>query len=966
MLAAKWIWSNRDKVNDYNQTAVFIKEFELKEWKNAKLAITADSWYRLKVNGEWLNDGPCRNYPNHYQYDEIDVSGSLRCGLNRIEVLARYFGSGTAHQIPQQAGMLAQLEIDSQTALATDRSWLAADFPNLIPNVPHFSIKQEAAELYDARIPLGGLLPACELFDWDKGPWSGLHLRDCRLMTRNEFNLRRFAGAGKITSQIWNLSIPAQCLLHPGQTTSNFSNSLGCGAAFNVESERDCGYEFFAENLDIFINGEHLNPVPTLLHRCKGRFKKGLNFLLVLTKYPFENQQDLCITIINPDGLKITNPTDVASRDICFLQFPEFHYESCEIPYHMWANKELHRRQKEAMEYFAFLGRKITDCAGLVKLAGKHLIQLGREKFSNDEAHWEFCARELAPLSPGDVIDPQNLLYDTCEYTTVNPAADGCAVELQYDFGEQNCGYWDFVLNADAGTVIDMFAVEYVNEKGKVQHTDDVRNGFRYICHGGLNKYTSLRRRSGRYLFITLRNLTGPVKIKYVRLLASTYPVNREGTFLCSDGNLNRIWDISARTVKLCMEDVFTDCPCYEQSLWTGDTRNIALFSYSLYAPWDLGRRCIRLGGYSLDKYPIVGSQIPSGWDCLIPSFSFLWGLSVWDYYEETGDVDFIREVFPYVRRNIDGAWANLDPENGLFTMYAWNLFEWTETDNYQPRMLYDSMTLSMAVRVGLNCAYLIGDIEAAKELSDRLHELNAAINRTWRNDLGGYPDSIRCDTDDVDYDLPKNLVPVTYRDRVPGPCNDVSVHTSMLSILFDIIDEGHLGEAAENVLNPRPELIRIKNVFARLYLYQCLEKLGRSSEIVGRLRDDYAPMLTRDSTTTWENFSGIIRKREFPCRSHSHAWSAGSIYFFHRMILGLKMTRPGAGEFELSPELGDLTYAEGIRATVKGPLLVRWRKDNGELHITTETPAGVDLKYKANESHNALRVFWNGHPVKL
>ena len=72
LLSCKWIWSNNDRVKAYNQAAVFVREFELKRCKNAKIAITADSWYRLKINGEWINDGPCRNYPNHYQYDEID------------------------------------------------------------------------------------------------------------------------------------------------------------------------------------------------------------------------------------------------------------------------------------------------------------------------------------------------------------------------------------------------------------------------------------------------------------------------------------------------------------------------------------------------------------------------------------------------------------------------------------------------------------------------------------------------------------------------------------------------------------------------------------------------------------------------------------------------------------------------------------------------------------------------------
>ena len=959
----KWIWTAGGDTGGYNQAAIFRREFELTAgWQTASIAITADSWYRLKINGRWLNDGPCRNYPNHYQYEVIDLADVLECGINRIEVIVRYFGSGTAHQIPQQAGFLAQITVTfadrDAIRFGTDASWQAAAYTGLIGNTSQLSLKQEACEYFDAGIPPAAFQAARELFGANEGPWHDLHPRDCRLLTRNEVSLLRFLLAGRITSKIWNLAIPAQKLLHPGLTTSNFSTSLGCGAAFRIESTADREYNFLFENLDIYLNGIHINPVPDLLQECKGHLRQGENLLLVLTKYPFENQKDLCITIVNPDGLTIGNAVDPTSSRICFLQFPEFHFESCEIPYHMWANRELLRRQQETSDYFAVIGKKIKKCADLIPIAGRHLVQLDREQFSHDEAHWEFCARQTLPAQPGDVIDPASLLYDTAEWTTVNPVPDG-DIELVYDFGEQQCGYWDFTLEAAAGTVIDLFAVEYITPEGLVQHTDDVRNGMRYICREGLNRYTSLRRRSGRYLFVTLRHLRRPVRIKNIRLYASTYPVDRQGAFCCTDPQLNRIWEISARTVKLCMEDVYTDCPCYEQSLWLGDGRNTALFSFPVYAPWDLARRCLRLGGLSLDKYPIAGSQVPSGWDCLIPAWSFLWGLAVWDYYEETADVAFLREIFPMVLKNIEGGWAARDPECGLFSMYTWNLFEWVETDTHHPRMLYDSMLLSAAINCGRKCAEAIGDTVAAEDLAAKRQELNAAINRTWLDDLQAFPDSLRKADEYLPPALPPNMAPCCLRPKQPGPCRDISVHTSMLAILFDIIAPEHYNDTVRNVLDPRPELFKVKNMFARFYLYQCLEKLGYGSEIVARLQHDYAPMLNCDSTTTWENF--IPFREHFPCRSQCHAWSAGALYFFARQILGLKMTKAGAAEFIVSPELGTLAFAEGARATVRGTITIRWQKTDDELRITASAPPEVKLIYRPNAGHHGLRVIWNG-----
>src|SRR5690606_2240054 len=120
---------------------------------------------------------------------------------------------------------------------------------------------------------------------------------------------------------------------------------------------------------------------------------------------------------------------------------------------------------------------------------------------------------------------------------------------------------------------------------------------------------------------------------------------NPVGSFSCSDLRLERVWDISAHTLKLCMEDTFTDCPLYEQTLWVGDARNESVFAFTAFGAEDLARRCIVLAGQSLERYPLVGCQLPSAWDTLLPAWSFLWGISVWDYYFQTGDKAFVKQV---------------------------------------------------------------------------------------------------------------------------------------------------------------------------------------------------------------------------------------------------------------------------------------------------------------------------------
>lgn len=123
---SRWIWCDGADPVGYNQTVCFRKEFTVRERREACLRIVADSWYRVRVNGVWIHDGPARAYPEELVYDEHDCTSALIRGKNRIEVIVRYFGCGTFHQIPCQGALRAALWIGEGTVVGTDASWQAA------------------------------------------------------------------------------------------------------------------------------------------------------------------------------------------------------------------------------------------------------------------------------------------------------------------------------------------------------------------------------------------------------------------------------------------------------------------------------------------------------------------------------------------------------------------------------------------------------------------------------------------------------------------------------------------------------------------------------------------------------------------------------------------------------------------------------------------------------------------------
>ncbi len=935
---AKWIWSQTSDVYGYNQTVIARRTFYMEPSGRAVMRITADSAYRLIINGRWVNDGPCRSWPEHYQYDEIDVTTYLRSGENTIRIIARYWGTGTFHTVPKQAGILAELATDNGGAesliLSTDGNWEAAQAPAWRANTPKISIQMEPQEDYDARLEEAlDFTPARVLFDADDGPWHDLTPRDVELLTREPTAFVAFHDANLVRPiDGLNFCLPATRLEHPMLIEANHNVTQMSGMGTRLTLEETGPVTFHTEGFDLYVDGD-LRDERTLTLR------EGAHLVLAFVNPPTGHQKERTLRIVEPpQGLRLHNPIDETSDNPwCWIPFAEYSHADNDMRRASYGYNEALQMKLDLYEgKIRTLGTGIASIEDFREQLSDQARVLDRAAMFVEDTHWHFTGRRVLGGARDRIAHPSGLIYDNDAYTVVQPDPEG-DLELVYDLGEQVIGYYDLELIAEAEVEIECYGVEYIAPDGRIQHTRGNRNGMRYITREGRNRFTSTKRRSGRYLFITLRNQNAPVRIRKFQVVASTYPVDRSGSFRCSDADLNAIWAISARTLKLCMEDTFTDCPLYEQTLWVGDARNEAAFGYPVFNAMDIGRRCIRLAGQSVERYPIVGCQVPSAWDVLLPAWSFLWGISVWDYYAYSGDRAFLEEAWPWVIRNLEGAEAHLDPEWGLFSGPYWNMFDWSGIDDEHEIVLHNSMLLVGAINAALSCASIVGTPDQETWLTQFRRKLCTAINKLWDDEAQAYPDSIHADG---------GLSPST------------SQHTSFLALLYDIIEPAHADAALENVRHPPEDMVRVGSPFAIMYYYEALEKAGKPDAILDSIYEAYVPMLEAGATTVWEVFpSSSVHPEGFPTRSHCHAWSSAPVLFLNRIILGIYPTAPGSRAFEISPRMYDLDWARGSVATPHGPLAVSWRRTGNTLQIEIQAPQGVDVEVVPNETLEALEL---------
>lgn len=151
-----------------NRHILFRKKVSLKDIKNAVLKITADDYYKLYINGNFVTMGPASSYPQSYYYNEIDVTTYLIDGENTFAVHCYYQGlvnrvwvSGDSRQM-----LWLSLDVNGETALVSDETWLCHEHTGYSA-ISTVGYDTGFNECYDSGNPLCGFRkPSFDDSDW--------------------------------------------------------------------------------------------------------------------------------------------------------------------------------------------------------------------------------------------------------------------------------------------------------------------------------------------------------------------------------------------------------------------------------------------------------------------------------------------------------------------------------------------------------------------------------------------------------------------------------------------------------------------------------------------------------------------------------------------------------------------------------------------------------------------------------
>ncbi len=534
------------------------------------------------------------------------------------------------------------------------------------------------------------------------------------------------------------------------------------------------------------------------------------------------------------------------------------------------------------------------------------------------------------------------------------PEAAGQGGYVLADLGAESFGLLRIELEAPAGTVVDVAHGEQLEDLGVRAAPGYRRFVDRFICAAGRQVLqVPFRRLGGRYIELHLFGFTRPVQVHAVGLEPLEYPVVEAGSFACADTILTRLQEVSLRTLKLCMGDHYFDCPWREQSLYSYDSRNQALYGYYAFGEYAYPRQSFRLLGWGGRADGLLEMCAPASVDIVIPIFSLVWIRSLQEHWLFSGDSTLFDEFQPVIERILGAFLARVDEPTGVTRTFAglWSFYEWTTGLDYQPKTGPGSgfrldaphnMYLIDAMRAYAAMLAFKGHDGQAKNWRRKADALAAAVHRLFWD--------------------PARQRYATYADRRRR--RHYAAGIQALAIATGVVPAG-LRRPLQAALVTDESLVEMTLQVMGVGVHAMRQaSVAEQGAMLKRVRGVYGGMVMNGATSLWEvadksamapgleNDSGRGHAREripyegddmfAEAGSLCHGWSAVPIWLNMAYILGVCPLTPGFKTFAVEPHPCGLPGASGSIPTPHGQIHVAWEQGRGGSWIDVSAPRSL------------------------
>lgn len=882
---AAWIWCGADS-GGRNAFARFRRRLVLERRpERAAVSLFGDARWRLWIDDAIVAYGPGRFVPAHPEFDTIDLLPWLAEGVHELLVEVWSPGCSTFQTMPESSGgLIAWGEIRCGAAtisLATPGDWQAQRPTAWDAMAPSYSFAQGPVEVLDRRRL--GSDPWAVPRILQEGPWGVLEARS-------------LPDLGHAVTAVSGLRLAAAL------DTGESHLSCRCARDPRLPDEQRFAYA-----------------LPIHARRAQ-RVSLGL----------FWGPHWL-----NGRGLDMANDPRLGNRQNTTVELHagwNLLYGEPQILTGVWA-------QHIALPAAAGLQTGELRCGPAMRVDGvpsrlgrvpatlSELDGLGIDWRTGDAGH---PARHMAWDRPGRAL--------SCDLPLeLDPQADPEGWVVVADAGGEFLGHIRVVIEAPAGTVLDVASDERLRDDGLLAlyaSNPFVDGADRFVLAGGRQEVELFHPRGGRFIQIAVRPPAGPGRVRLLAIAVRDHqvPVARDGAFACPDPVFTWAWETAHRTLQACVEDVFVDCPWRERGTYLGD----ALVEAATLAAFDrdpsIARRTLRLAAQAQRPDGLLQDCAPSWHRNPFGDFTLIWILLLHQLWARDGRLDEARDCWPVLERILaspalrpdDGGLCRAGPECPMFIDWGVDRADRDGEGNaclnaFRIRALACAAELAGALGRAQDAARLTMQGEAARQ---------AFCDRLWLPEQGRFA---------------RRLV-----DGRPDP-DGLAVHANALALAFGIAagaqEPGVLAHVEHWVdRNLERALADREDGYLELYflsyalegLYRC----GRTATAERVMREHWGHMQEAGAWTFWE----AVRRGASGAGSLCHAWSSTPARWFHERILGVRPLRAGDPSHMLVAPDCLQEWAEGTVPHPAGPLRVAWRRQDGRLLIQATAPPGVTL----------------------
>ena len=431
-------------------------------------------------------------------------------------------------------------------------------------------------------------------------------------------------------------------------------------------------------------------------------------------------------------------------------------------------------------------------------------------------------------------------------FVSAHPISEGSHI---YDLGREEAGYLCIQIRAASPCNLKVAYGEHVAD-GCVRYrigNRDFSLNFE-LAPGECEFVQYFVRIAGRYLQVFMPE---GAQLLSIGIIPTLYPLTERESGLT--GLDREIYDTCVRTLRLCMNAHYEDCPWREQALYVMDSRNQMLCGYYAFEETEFQRAMLAFISYGKRHDGFLELTYPAVNTPAIPFFSVMYPVAVYEYVKHTGDTALIDEVkdtmlgiMNATGQRIGGCGLIKDFEKDF-----WNFYEWSPySDGGSDR---DGSSDREDYHLILNCAY----VYSAERLRELCPEFDADTER------------IKKAITDQLFDEKTGLFAVSLKEK-----DKYSQLGNAFALLIGLGNEKTLAAVKKS------DSLIPATLSMLPFVYDALIKCDPTGNdfVISDIREKYGYMLSCGATSFWETIEG---ERAFSkAGSLCHGWSAIPIYY--------------------------------------------------------------------------------------